>query len=70
MIAGAIARQNGYFGRGSGPVFLTDVRCGGLEARLLDCRFGELEENDCSHYQDAGVVCLAGENCCQLQYII
>jgi deleted-in-malignant-brain-tumors protein 1 len=58
--SGALARLNGYFGRGSGSVFLTDVRCGGLESRLFDCQIGDLEQNDCSHYQDAGITCLAG----------
>ena len=58
---GALARLNGYFGRGSGSVFFTDVRCGGLESRLFDCQIGELEQNDCSHYQDAGITCLAGK---------
>ena len=58
---GATARFNGAFGRGNGPVFLADIACGGLEARLFDCTRGELEENDCSHSRDAGVICLAGK---------
>ena len=50
------------FGRGSGPIFLANVRCGGLEARLFDCTRGQLEENDCGHNEDAGVICLEGKN--------
>ncbi len=57
---GAVARPNAYFGQGSGPIFITDVNCTGLEGRLFDCMMGSLEENNCGHHQDAGVVCLAG----------
>ena len=35
--------------------------CGGLEPRLFDCDKGELEETNCNHNQDAGVICLPGE---------
>ena len=61
LFTGATARTNGAFGRGSGPVFLADIACGGLEGGLFDCTRGELEGNDCSHSLDAGVVCLAGK---------
>ena len=58
---GSTPSYNGRFGRGSGPVFYADVMCGGLEARLLDCDKGVLEETNCNHNQDAGVICLPGE---------
>ena len=57
---GATARSNGAFGRGSGPIFLANVQCNGLEQRISDCPQAELEANNCGHYQDAGVVCLPG----------
>lgn len=52
--------MNGAFGLGSGPIFLSDVQCGGLEERLFDCSIGELEESNCGHNQDAAVTCKAG----------
>ena len=60
---GAIARINAPFGQGASgtPVLLDDVRCGGHESRLFDCRNSGLNSaNDCSHTQDAGVVCMTG----------
>jgi hypothetical protein len=58
---GAVARVNAVFGPGTGPIFLDDVRCNGLENRLFDCSHRGIEVEDCSHSQDAGVTCVAGE---------
>ena len=57
LITGAIVRQ---FGPGIGPIFLDSVRCTGYENRLFDCAHRGLEVESCQHFQDAGVVCLAG----------
>ena len=63
--AGAVPRYWAYFGRGSGPILLDDVQCGGTEQRLIQCQ----RENDnaigvhnCEHYEDAGVTCQPGTN--------
>ena len=61
VMIGATARLNGAFRQGSGPILLANVRCNGLEERLFDCPQSELEENNCGHNQDAGVVCLPGK---------
>ena len=54
------APRSATFGAGSGPSWYSDVRCGGTELNLIQCRkydyyyyFG----NACSHSKDAGVVC-------------
>lgn len=56
MIGATVTR----FGQGSGPIFLHNVGCTGLESRLFDCPNGGIEANTCSHYSDAGVVCASG----------
>ena len=57
---GAVARLSASFGQGTGPIFLDDVMCNGLEYRLFDCPNRGLEVDNCVHSQDAGVVCVAG----------
>ena len=60
LTIGATALHSTIFGRGSGPIFLHDVRCTGIENRLFDCPNGGIEINSCSHYSDAGVTCTTG----------
>ena len=52
----AIAYSGAYFGLGSGPIHLDDVRCTGSEAALINCTYDPIT-SDCSHYEDAGVQC-------------
>ena len=69
MNLGAAKRWQGSarYGEGRGLIWMDDLGCTGDEARLGDCRtttmWGELQPlewgvNDCSHAEDAGVVCL------------
>ncbi|KAM9113345.1 scavenger receptor cysteine-rich domain-containing protein DMBT1-like [Pangshura tecta] len=66
--AGVVCRQLGCgtalsapggarFGRGSDRIWLDDVNCTGTEAALSDCRAQPWGENNCTHGEDAGVVC-------------
>ena len=53
----AIAVQQGAFGRGTGPILLSNVDCTGTESSLLSCRHTEETNLYCSHLFDVGVVC-------------
>ncbi|XP_022086818.1 neurotrypsin-like [Acanthaster planci] len=59
--SGAQAAKSGaYFGQGSGPVHMDGVACTGTEGSFGDCPSSCWEEPQCSHSQDAGVICESG----------
>ena len=60
-ISDAIARGSAYFGQGSGSILLDNVLCTGNEASIFSCSHNSIGSHDCSHSEDAGVVCLEGE---------
>ena len=43
--------------QGIGHIFLDNVICTGNESRLADCLHQGIASHDCSHSEDAGVVC-------------
>lgn len=64
-----VCRQLGYttataalgaffgFGSGSGPIWYDQLECTGNEANLTECSSNGLAIHDCSHFEDASVIC-------------
>ena len=60
-LGATVYASSSTFGAGTGPVFLSDLRCVGSEANLLECsnfNFVQLASNDhCTHSRDVGLRC-------------
>ena len=51
-----------YFGQGSGPIWLDNVLCAGVEATLASCgHLGVNVTRSCTRSEDAGVRCYGGQ---------
>ena len=51
------ALSSAPFGKGSGLIWLGDVRCFGNESSLTQCQHPGFGSHNCSHHEDAGVNC-------------
>ena len=70
LVSEAIAANWARFGQVYAPIHLDEVTCMGNESRLTECQHQGIASHDCSHYEDAGVVC-SGEytNTCKYSVI-
>ena len=57
MHAGAVAFTNAYFGQGTGPIWLDNLRCSGNQLNLRQCPRNNWGSHNCRHSEDAGVRC-------------
>ncbi|XP_018303194.1 uncharacterized protein [Mycetomoellerius zeteki] len=57
----AIAKKNGFFGPGQGPIWLDEVFCHGNESQLYRCEHNHWGQHNCDHNEDAGVICSPGD---------
>jgi len=57
MCTDVIAVKNGSYGRGNGSIVLDDLLCLGSEENLFQCSTTTYGQHDCSHLEDAGVIC-------------
>ncbi|XP_072016052.1 scavenger receptor cysteine-rich domain-containing protein DMBT1-like [Amphiura filiformis] len=46
-----------YYGRGTGPILVSQVGCLGYEEELDQCQHSEWYYQYCTHFEDAGVAC-------------
>ncbi|XP_052788727.1 mucin-2-like [Mya arenaria] len=49
-----------YFGKGTGPIWMDDVKCEATEPDLSSCPQKFLNTSDCEHSEDVGVICPTG----------
>ena len=57
----AISHGNGFYGSGTGSIWLDDVRCHGNETSIFFCQTRPVGVSNCRHSKDVGVECEPGE---------
>ncbi|XP_017796224.1 PREDICTED: uncharacterized protein LOC108577555 [Habropoda laboriosa] len=57
----AVAKKDGFFGPGEGPIWLDEVFCYGNETQLYRCEHNHWGQHNCNHDEDAGVICTPGD---------
>ena len=66
------AFRRATLGRGSGQIWIDDIRCSGYELHIDECNHGGWGNHNCVHYEDTSVECSSiiswsGEFYCNLR---
>ena len=61
LFSGAIAYSRAFYGQGTVPILLDDVRCTGTENGLIDCPYTAID--NCVHSEDAAISCTTSNKC-------
>ena len=56
------APKYGAYGPGSGKIWFDGLECVGDESNITDCPHDGLGVHDCSHFDDAGVICQSNDS--------
>ena len=51
------APLSAHYGQGTGPIWIDDVECLGMESDLFACQHSGIGNHNCEHDQDASVEC-------------
>ncbi len=65
--SGATAVTDGTFRPGDGAIHFDNVACLGSESSVFDCVL-DSDTTDCSHVQDAGIMCSLECECMYFQH--
>ena len=57
VFRGGITFPGLHYGEGTGPIWMDGMNCTGYEQSLFDCPFNGWAIQDCTHEEDAGVIC-------------